>query len=170
MDGSLTVPGASVPSVEASALASGPHPACFEGLISMDAGDAHVKEPSSSPSTPIGIPPALSSTGLQHSLEFLDAASHGVHLHTVHEEQSDKGTSVAYARHVRNYCTYWDLYQDERVAEDPSWTVIPAFPVTAAKVAMFLDHERTREKVSCMLSRVSPTDSGPPLTASARLE
>jgi hypothetical protein len=65
---------------------------------------------------------------------------------------------------------YWDLYQDKRVAKDPSWTVIPAFPVTAAKVAMFLDHEKTREKVSCMPSGISPTDSGPPLAASPRLE
>jgi len=120
-----------------------------------------LKEPSPSPSPCLlgpsaNVPPAgavvgtvtsLEPAGLQCSLEHLDAASHAVRLRTLHDEWSDKGTSVAYARHVHNYCRYWDAYQGERVAEDPSWTMVPAFLVTAAKVTMFLARKRTCEKV-----------------------
>jgi hypothetical protein len=33
-------------------------------------------------------------------------------------------------------------------AEDPPWTTIPAFPITAAKAVMFLEYETTWPKVS----------------------
>ena len=72
----------------------------LDTLITMDPGGT-VKEPSPLPWTLNGIPPAPSSAGLQRSLEFLDAASHEVRLRTAGEERSDKGTSAAYARHVR---------------------------------------------------------------------
>ena len=106
--------------------------------------------------------PTVSVGGLQRSLAALDAASHAVRLRASAEERADKGTSDAYARRVRDYTAWWDVYQCQLRDEDATgtWTMIPAFPVTAAKAAMFLDHEVTREKVSVITPLSGP--SSPP--------
>ncbi|KAI0073131.1 hypothetical protein K474DRAFT_261907 [Panus rudis PR-1116 ss-1] len=83
---------------------------------------------------------------LQASLADLELASHNVRREIVEQQQSDKGTSKSYARHVRNYMTWWSLYQQEENEKNPARIPIPAEPITAAKVAMFLQHEISRPK------------------------
>lgn len=84
---------------------------------------------------------------LAYSLAQLDADSHAVRLRQAQLEQEDKQTARTYRLAVESYVDWWGKYQMELVTKDPTWTVIPAFPVTAAKVAMFLDYETTRPKV-----------------------
>ena len=106
-----------------------------------------IKEPSPSP---VVLFPSqeTSGDGMAHSLAYLDAASHDVRARRLAEERSNKGTGPAYARHICNYCEWWDMYQGQCHEQDPLWVLVPALPITPAKAALFLDHELTREKVS----------------------
>ncbi|KAI0073663.1 hypothetical protein K474DRAFT_1602967 [Panus rudis PR-1116 ss-1] len=84
--------------------------------------------------------------GLQTSLEELDLASHAARKEIVAHQQSDKGTSTAYSRHLANYLKWWATYQADEDKKNPARVAIPAEPITAAKVAMFLQHESSRPK------------------------
>jgi hypothetical protein len=86
--------------------------------------------------------------GMRQSLAELDAMSHAFRLSQAAKDQNQKGTGSTYNRHVRHYTEFWDQYQAELSIANPSRASIPSFPITAAKVAMFLQHESTREKVS----------------------
>lgn len=94
-------------------------------------------------------PPASTnqSPRMVRSMSGLEADSHLVRVALNAKEQSDKSTSATYERHVRRYMTWWDGYQSSTVLSDTTKVQIPAFPVTAAKVTMFLEHESTRPKV-----------------------
>jgi hypothetical protein len=74
--------------------------------------------------------------------------SHAFRLSQAVKDQNRKGTGSTYDRHVRHYTEFWDQYQAELSVVSPSRASIPSFPIMAAKVAMFLQHESTREKVS----------------------
>jgi hypothetical protein len=87
------------------------------------------------------------SAGMQASLAALEADSQAACLAHVKREQSDKSTAGTYKRHVDRYEKWWEGYQVERMNIVPGWTTIPAFPITAAKAAMFLGYESTHEKV-----------------------
>ena len=113
----------------------------------LEAAPYTIKEQSA---PPIVLPPPPppspgQASGLEiagaNSLAYIEAALHEARIRRAAAERSDKGTGVAYARHVRNYGKWWDGYQASRLKEDPSWSQIPAFPITAAKAALFLDHE-----------------------------
>ncbi|KAG1907694.1 uncharacterized protein F5891DRAFT_974358 [Suillus fuscotomentosus] len=67
------------------------------------------------------------------SLDALDATSHKIRLRLMAEECADKGTNDAYACHIHNYVAYWDQYQAEMVANNPTWTSVPALPISTAK-------------------------------------
>jgi len=64
---------------------------------------------------------------------------------------SDKGTQSAYSRHLKNYKIWWEKDQARRVQELSSTSLsdalVPAHPICATKVALFLEHETTRAKV-----------------------
>jgi hypothetical protein len=136
------------------------------GVLSFDVGmtDAAsarpVKCPSPAPS-PLpcspSVPPhaAISLVGMERSLAMLDETSHQVRMRTTARERSDKGTADAYSRRVCDYVTWWDSYQRECCEHDLTWTVVPAFPVTAVKAALFIDYETTRKKVSLPACRTS---------------
>ncbi|KAG2344262.1 hypothetical protein BDR05DRAFT_999405 [Suillus weaverae] len=118
------------------------HPPIPDGLITMEPGETCIKDPSPPPCAATLFEPAASaSDGMQRSLDALDAISHEIHLRLVAEERADKGTNDAYARHVRNYVAYWDGYQAEMVADNSAWTSVPALPISAAKVLIFLNYE-----------------------------
>jgi len=87
-------------------------------------------------------------SGLQHSLKKLNAASHAVRLRQVALKQHDKQTARTYSLAVSSYEKWWGQYQIQLHAEDPQWTTIPAFPITAAKAVMFLEYETSRPKVN----------------------
>lgn len=92
-------------------------------------------------------PPSPSSQ-MQRSVDSLEANSQAVRLALAAKEQSDKSTPETYERHVKRYATWWDTYQTQVVQSDATMTAIPALPITAAKVTMFLEYESTRPKVS----------------------
>ena len=112
---------------------------------------------SPSPRPPLHIVPVASDppTGMQASLAALEADSHAARLAHAKQEQSDKSTAGTYKRHVDRYEKWWIRYQAEQSASIKGWTPIPAFPITAAKVSMFLGHESTREKVRIPLIHIS---------------
>ncbi len=87
------------------------------------------------------------SSGMRASLAALEADSQATQLAHAKREQSDKSTANTYRRHVDRYKRWWQGYQAEQASAIPGWTMIPAFPITAAKVSMFLGYESTREKV-----------------------
>ncbi|KAJ7763104.1 hypothetical protein DFH07DRAFT_1018491 [Mycena maculata] len=89
-------------------------------------------------------PPITHATGLERSLAELEAESHAIREAFTAEEQSDKATGPTYAHHVRNYEHWWNTSQGHRQNDDPSHTIMPAFPITAAKVTVFLEYEMTR--------------------------
>jgi len=105
-----------------------------------------------SPHPPPHVVSAASSMGMQASLAALEADSHAARLAHAKREQSDKSTAGTYKRHVDRYEKWWIRYQAEQSTSIEGWTIIPAFPITAAKVSMFLGHESTREKVRISLT------------------
>lgn len=110
-----------------------------------------------SPHPPAHVVSAASnpSMGMQASLAALEADSHAARLAHAKREQSDKSTAGTYKRHVDRYEKWWIRYQAEQTASIEGWTAIPAFPITPAKVSMFLGHESTREKVCIPLTHIS---------------
>ncbi|KAJ7194168.1 hypothetical protein C8J57DRAFT_1108882 [Mycena rebaudengoi] len=108
---------------------------------------------SSRPSSPTGpapllTPPVLSSPErMKESMKALEELSHSNRLAISAAEQSDKGTEPAYARHLKSYLSWWSTDQGMRMAQAPGWKEIPALPITALKVSLFLSYETTREKV-----------------------
>ncbi|KAJ7312517.1 hypothetical protein DFH08DRAFT_1044630 [Mycena albidolilacea] len=55
-------------------------------------------------------------------------------------------TEPAYQRHLKNYLAWWANDQAARTTQDPTWKEVPSLPITATKVAWFLEYETTREK------------------------
>jgi hypothetical protein len=49
-------------------------------------------------------------SGMKRSLEDSETRCHAI-WQTIAEEQSDKETRATYARHVKNYQLWWDLFQ-----------------------------------------------------------
>jgi len=84
---------------------------------------------------------------MQRSLSMLEQESHELRLRIGEKELEGKGTAKSYPRQVQNYQLWFDADQARTAAEDSTRVPIPAFPVTAAKVSVFLHHETTREKV-----------------------
>jgi len=83
----------------------------------------------------------------QRSLMLLERETHDTRLKLGRKEMEGKGTAKCYPRQVENYRAWFEQDQSRIAASDPSRAALPAFPVTAAKVASFLHHESTREKL-----------------------
>jgi hypothetical protein len=105
--------------------------------ISMQAGSSACTAPSSS-----------DTHGMQQSLVELDAMLHAFQLSQAAKDQNQKGMGSTCDRHVHHYTKFWDQYLAALSVVNLSCASIPSFPITAAKVAMFLQHESTWEKVS----------------------
>ncbi|KAJ7445605.1 hypothetical protein FB451DRAFT_1055529 [Mycena latifolia] len=80
------------------------------------------------------------------SISLLEVESHALRLESQAKEQGDKATGKTYARHFNSYSTWWDLAEATKISKNPHLVAIPALPITAAKAAMFLQYESTREK------------------------
>jgi hypothetical protein len=114
--------------------------------FAMSGGSAsHLGSPSTATSAGVAL------HGIQHSYAELEATSHAFRLGQVKQNQKEKGTGNSYHRHVRNYTEFWGNFEVKMCRENPHRVSIPAFPITAAKAATFLQHESTREKVSFSL-------------------
>ncbi|KAJ7461062.1 hypothetical protein FB451DRAFT_1498168 [Mycena latifolia] len=79
-------------------------------------------------------------------MRVLEAVSHANRLAISSAGQLDGGTEPAYMCHFNSYMSWWPMDQAQRKSGDPSWKEIPALPITATKVSLFLAHEITREK------------------------
>jgi hypothetical protein len=77
---------------------------------------------------------------------MVEAESHVVRLKVLEQEGVDKTTKRLYDRALQNYCIWWDQNQARVVASNLHLVTIPALPITAAKVVLFLQYEMTREK------------------------
>lgn len=85
---------------------------------------------------------------LQHAYQTLENETQTNRLKLAEKTQADKQTAATYARHYGSYTIWWDSDQAARVKSNPDEiSAIPALPITAAKVAMFLEYESTRQKV-----------------------
>lgn len=87
-------------------------------------------------------------TSVDASLALLDAASHANALVRVNRVQEGKSTGPTYQRHVKRYEKWWNEFQFKETAHNPNHHQISPFPITATRVAIFLEHETKREKVS----------------------
>jgi stalled ribosome alternative rescue factor ArfA len=94
---------------------------------------------------------------MRQSLADLKASLHAFRLAQAEKDQKGKGTGVTYDRHVRHYTEFWEAYQSKLCLADPLRASLPSFPITAAKVAMFLQHETTREKVGFVVKPILVT-------------
>jgi len=72
----------------------------------------------------------------------LEEQTHVYRLATQRALDSGKGTASAYSRHIKRYIQYWS-----ESAVGLQTPAIPVFPITATKVAKFLEYETTRNKV-----------------------
>jgi hypothetical protein len=91
-------------------------------------------------------PPTELTPRTKRSYAMVEAESHAVRLKVSEQAGVDKTTKRIYDRVLENYCTWWVQDQARAVAEDPDRVVVPALPITPAKVVLFLDHEMNREK------------------------
>ncbi len=91
-----------------------------------------------------GIPMSSSSEDQRKSVYAqLDEQTHANCLQRQEKMMLNKGTKMAYNRHIINYEWFWVQYQ----SENPAFLGIPVQPITAAKASLFLKHEVSQEKV-----------------------
>ncbi|KAJ7761274.1 hypothetical protein DFH07DRAFT_771599 [Mycena maculata] len=62
------------------------------------------------------------------------------------KEQADKATPKTYSRHYNCYETWWNTFEAAKILRNRQLVALPAMPIIAAKVVMFLQYETTREK------------------------
>jgi hypothetical protein len=58
-----------------------------------------------------------------------------------------KGTESSYRRGIKEYEEWWPQYQEEKRRENPQWIIEGCHPITARKVAVFLEYYTTRARV-----------------------
>ncbi len=95
------------------------------------------------------VPALIQSTGNPMAQMFaMTQETHARCLALEDSMASETGTQVAYARHLKSYETWWNSDQSRRREEDSTLDHIPPHPITATKVALFLEFETIRPKVS----------------------
>ena len=93
---------------------------------------------------------AVLSNSNTESWQPLTDIQHSAHVNRLalqKQMMEGKGTEDAYPRHIKNYESFWAQDQDRRARENPNHHRISAHPIIGEKVAIFLEHERTRAKV-----------------------
>jgi hypothetical protein len=96
--------------------------------------------------------PGPSPNRVKHSLQLLESESHSIRLIIRAKEQEDKVTPKTYEHHYNCYEAWWNAAEVAKVTQNPRLVALPAMPIIAAKVVMFLQYETTREKVYCSCS------------------
>ncbi|KAJ8523520.1 hypothetical protein ONZ45_g93 [Pleurotus djamor] len=90
----------------------------------------------------------------------LEASTHEVRLSLQEDMARGKGTEIAYPRQLKEYEKFWLNDALIRRANDPACEIIEAHPITATKVAKFLEHETTRPRKRAARAENSTTDGG----------
>ncbi|PPQ75574.1 hypothetical protein CVT24_013262 [Panaeolus cyanescens] len=70
---------------------------------------------------------------------------------------SNKGTERAYNRHVKNYVAWWE---SDQLNQENEALRVPAHPITASKVVVFLNYEFDRKKKSSSGDSIENTKVG----------
>ncbi|KIJ43598.1 hypothetical protein M422DRAFT_47836 [Sphaerobolus stellatus SS14] len=109
--------------------------------------------------------PSGPSSGLQTSIEKLNAASFDVPDRIERESYGDTTTTRDFPRYVENYRVWWVEREGRLQQQDPSYTPIPPFPITVAKVVFFLDYEKSRPKRKCGGGEILGTQVGSSLVS-----
>lgn len=105
---------------------------------------------------------------MQDSLSAMVDETHVNRLSLREVMTAGKGTESAYLRHIKNYEKFMIADQAARVQQNPLWTSVPAHPITATKVATFLQYETTRTKVSRCLTQFNIFNTKPTYEAHRR--
>ncbi|KAK7013279.1 hypothetical protein R3P38DRAFT_3207375 [Favolaschia claudopus] len=119
-------------------------PYCFNNM------DEVVERPSAATCLPpaaaanSGPSPSQPIATLQDSLTQLDARTYSSRQRLVETQQEKKATAENYERHYKHYLSWWDLDQARLRMENPTYVLIPALPITAAKAAAFVEYETIR--------------------------
>jgi hypothetical protein len=104
------------------------------------------------PSVTAFIPASVSQfSGASESLSVIEKQSHSFRQQLQDKMSMDKGTEVAYLKHLKRYEDYWIQDQEHRESEarasGGNWEFIDPHPITVTKVCIFLEYESTRNKV-----------------------
>lgn len=102
--------------------------------------------PSPTPSVASLCPAPPHLDPMQAALMLIESESQAIRQRKVAQEQEDKQTKTSYGRHIKNYETWWNQTSHCLI------NLVPAFPITAAKVTLFLDYETTRPQASPFIS------------------
>lgn len=97
------------------------------------------------PSTHISLPTNVAESSSQ-ALAHIQNEAHLNRLQLQQQMDDGKGTNEAYPRQVKNYEKFWEDDQNRRAKLDPNHIATPAHPIIGEKVAIFLQHEMTRNK------------------------
>lgn len=89
----------------------------------------------------------INASVIDTSLATLDAKSHASALARANKIQEGKSTGPTYQRHITRYEKWWNQFQTEEATRNPNHHQVSAFPITATRVSIYLEHESTREKV-----------------------
>lgn len=85
------------------------------------------------------------------ALSVIEKESHEFRQQLQDRMSTDKGTEVAYSKHLQRYEDYWTHDQKWRAVEAQKsgshWEIMDPHPITATKVSIFLEYESTRNKV-----------------------
>lgn len=72
-----------------------------------------------------------------------------IRMRATAKRQEASETGSTYRRHVTRYEAWWEMDDARQMREGTRSTSVPAHPITAVKVTLFLEHKMTREKVRC---------------------
>ncbi|KIJ50007.1 hypothetical protein M422DRAFT_245796 [Sphaerobolus stellatus SS14] len=131
-----------------------------QNLFELNNMQTYQKIPEGSPYPPpslaidpsLGSPYAISASAatsavtsenvtLQDSLTAMNLQSYEIRDSISANLVSDTTTSVDYGHYLKNYDTWWYKFQYLEIQNNPGYISIPPRPITAAKVAHFLNHE-----------------------------
>ncbi|KAJ7034210.1 hypothetical protein C8F04DRAFT_1234451 [Mycena alexandri] len=88
--------------------------------------------------------PSSEASGLQKSLDALEAQTQSLRQALLAKNQERKATGATYGRHFKGYKTWFAADQARLAANEPGYVAIPPLPITPAKVVLFLNYEMTR--------------------------
>jgi len=107
---------------------------------------------------PMPGPPSPCTSGtIQNSLQILANEVHASHLSRQSDYVSGKSTDKTYQNRIKEYLEWWENNQAIR-REDAlkdgatSWVTVPAHPITATKVALYLDYVIKRPQVNSIFN------------------
>jgi hypothetical protein len=106
------------------------------------------------PPMPRPLSPPLSCTSgtVQNSLQVLSNEVHASHLSRQSDYVKGKCTDKTYKNRVKAYLEWWETDQavqcENALKNGASWVTVPAHPITATKVALYLDYVVKRPQVN----------------------